>query len=393
MRTSESPEEVTSGTSDAIPSTGLSSQRPIITVTLIAASLVCSWFWFSEQDTVLDYLWASDLELWQGAKCWTLFTSMFLHGDWLHLAFNGYWFWHFGRVMERVMPRPHLLFLIIGTAVFGSLAELAMTSQTGIGMSGMIYGLFGFMLFTRDHQPAFREVMDAGTIRLLIGWLLICFGLDAWNIMPVANFAHLGGFVSGVLAGVGSCNNRWRQSARLSLGLLSAAALISLYWAPWQDNWHYARAVNFAEAGDDAGALPFLDRFLERHPEDAWAAHTSARIRMDRRDFGRARDILASASDDALNANSLAWLLATCPDAQVRDGRRAVELARQVCESTAWENPSYLDTLAAAYAECGDFTEAVKWSTKAVELSSDAERQPLEETLRILKNGQPIREP
>lgn len=391
MRTSETPVEVSPGISD--PSPKSPSQRPLITATLIAVSLACSWFWFNEQATVVEYLWAYDVELWRGMKWWTLFTSIFLHGDWLHLGFNGYWCWHFGRSMERVMPRLHLLFLIIGTAVFGSLAELAMTSQTGIGMSGMIYGLFGFMLVTREHQPAFRKVVDSGTIRLLIGWLILCFGLDALNIMPVANFAHLGGFISGVLVGVASAYNRWRLPARLSLGLLSAAALVSLYWAPWQDNWHYARAASCVEAGDNAGALPHLDRFLERHPEDLWAAHTSATLRIARKDYRRARDILAAATDGALNTNSLAWLLATCPDAIVRDGRRAVELARQACESTDWANPSYLDTLAAAYAESGNFTEAIKWSTKAVSLTSGEERKALEENLRIMKNGQPIREP
>lgn len=54
----------------------------------------------------------------------------------------------------------------------------------------------------------------------------------------------------------------------------------------------------------------------------------------------------------------LAWLLATCPDAKVRNGARAVDLAHRVCEQSKGQDARALDVLAAAYAEHGAFTEA-----------------------------------
>jgi tetratricopeptide (TPR) repeat protein len=57
--------------------------------------------------------------------------------------------------------------------------------------------------------------------------------------------------------------------------------------------------------------------------------------------------------------DSLARLLATCPDDKSRDGKRAVEYATTACERTGWKDPSCLDTVAAAYAEAGQFEEAV----------------------------------
>src|SRR5262249_6279489 len=61
---------------------------------------------------------------------------------------------------------------------------------------------------------------------------------------------------------------------------------------------------------------------------------------------------------DFATLNSLAWLLSTCVDSHVRDGRKALELAARACELTAYRNHLCLDTLAAACAEAGDYTGA-----------------------------------
>jgi tetratricopeptide (TPR) repeat protein len=64
--------------------------------------------------------------------------------------------------------------------------------------------------------------------------------------------------------------------------------------------------------------------------------------------------------------NNLAWLLATCPQASVRDGKKAVQYALQACELSEWKDPACVDTLAAAYAEGGDFDHAVKYEQQSL---------------------------
>jgi hypothetical protein len=59
--------------------------------------------------------------------------------------------------------------------------------------------------------------------------------------------------------------------------------------------------------------------------------------------------------------------LATCPDANVRNGEKAVEYATKACELSDWKTPARFGTLAAAYAEAGDFDDAVKWENKHLE--------------------------
>jgi serine/threonine-protein kinase len=109
-------------------------------------------------------------------------------------------------------------------------------------------------------------------------------------------------------------------------------------------------------------------------------------------DYGQA---IKFESGNAAYKNALAWLLATCPEDSLRDGRRAQALAEAACELTQWKNPGNLDTYAAACAEAGDFDSAMKWQTKALELLPDkSSNYPVfQYRLDLYKAGKPYRDP
>jgi len=93
--------------------------------------------------------------------------------------------------------------------------------------------------------------------------------------------------------------------------------------------------------------------------------------------------------------DGLAWLRATCMVAEFRDGVKAVEQATKASELTNWKKANYVGTLAAAYAETGDFDSAVKRQKEAIDLLTGEEeelRGDFEERLRLYQSGKPCRE-
>jgi tetratricopeptide (TPR) repeat protein len=98
--------------------------------------------------------------------------------------------------------------------------------------------------------------------------------------------------------------------------------------------------------------------------------------------------------DDDGVLNNLAWVLATSPDDGVRDGKRAVELGTEAAKVTEYKKAHILSTLAAGYAETGDFEKARQWSKKAVELGSDdpETEDQLKKELASYESNKPWRE-
>lgn len=88
-----------------------------------------------------------------------------------------------------------------------------------------------------------------------------------------------------------------------------------------------------------------------------------------------------------------ARLKAKWPDAGYRDAQQAVADATKACELTNWKKPNYLNTLAAAFAEAGDFAKAVESQTKAIELlTSEKEKDDYRTRLSLYQAGKPYRE-
>ena len=104
-------------------------------------------------------------------------------------------------------------------------------------------------------------------------------------------------------------------------------------------------------------------------------------------------EVIRQKPDNDSAHNNLGWLRATCPDPQYRDAAKAEASARRACELTGWKHFGALDTLGAACATGGEFDEAVKWQTKAVELAPEGAKADLSSRLELYAAGKPYRMP
>lgn len=131
-------------------------------------------------------------------------------------------------------------------------------------------------------------------------------------------------------------------------------------------------------------------------PDSTAALNLRASVHYALKDFASAiadhEAALERNADDAATLNYVAWLRATCPEAGIRNGAKAIASALRACERTDYKLPGFLDTLAAAYAEAGRFDDAVEWMKKAIDLVQPDERSDYESRLALYESGKPYRD-
>jgi tetratricopeptide (TPR) repeat protein len=145
-------------------------------------------------------------------------------------------------------------------------------------------------------------------------------------------------------------------------------------------------------AGDFDGAIADYDQAIALDPSYTKTYHRRGNAKQAKGDFeGAIADYTKTIELDPNFSSAycdLAWLLATCPEDNIRNGAKAVEYATKACELREWKNARYLDTLAAADAEVGNFEEAVKWENRCLAFTlakDDADQARLHLSLYMQK--------
>jgi len=146
--------------------------------------------------------------------------------------------------------------------------------------------------------------------------------------------------------------------------------------------------------GEFQKAVEILPQFAQAHDNLGNALLQRGRVQEGVLHYQRSLEIQ---SDAPATQHALAWVLATCPEASIRNGARAVELAQRANQLSGGRNAMILCTLGAAYAECGRFAEAIAAAQQALELATTQNNAALAVVLRgqigLYQKGSPYRDP
>ncbi len=132
---------------------------------------------------------------------WRLVTPMFLHFSLAHLAFNSLWIYILGQQIEKIDGKLIFLILVLFSSVSSNFLQFYWVSSNLFGgLSGVIYGLIGYCMINEMDSPYQRYNIPPALYLFMIIWMLLGFLglLDLFGFGSVANFAHLGGLVSGI---------------------------------------------------------------------------------------------------------------------------------------------------------------------------------------------------
>lgn len=371
--------------------------RAWITIALLIGSVAASLAGFAQPERVFDILYATGQEIWIEWKWWGMFSANLLHADFIHLAFNGVWLLRFGRALEHGLGRMRFLLFTVAAAWVSSAAELSWSGAPGIGLSGIVYAYFGYLVVNRRADHAYALALTKPIAVLFFVWLVACFALTYTGVLPVANFAHLGGLVVGLLCGRARDARPDAGMARVTLAAVAVLSFVPLFWLPSSMPWLQARAYRALVDGHYSAAVDLLEPALQRNPDDA-ATHyyLSLAYAQLKNDTAAKRSLIQviRLSDTPVLLNNAAWMLATAMADGIRDGRQALAGATRACELDGYKTAGHIDTLAAAHAEVGDFVAAEKWIQAALEKSEGEElRAELARHAEAFRAGKPWREP
>ena len=182
-------------------------KTPPLTMGLVAASiLIYLMMNLGLQHIIIppllisEYLQPTLPEIFTG-EVWRLVTPVFLHFGIFHIVFNMLWTWELGRLIEWRQGIWQLGALTLIVSIVANLAQYFVSGPLFGGMSGVIYGYFGYVWVQNLTNPRFGVQLNPAIVKLMLGWFVICWTglLEKIFGIAIANTAHTAGLISGMV--------------------------------------------------------------------------------------------------------------------------------------------------------------------------------------------------
>jgi GlpG protein len=208
-------------TSASAVATSVRPGRPIVTYTVIGLCLLV-FAWTSVDQTGAYFRLVEPIR-YQPSGWWALFSTALVHQTIPHLLFDLAAFLALGQIVELTAGKIRFVILLLLVAWMASFSQLYFERAVGVGLSGVVYGVFGFMLGAAPVNRLYLWFVQKNAL-MLIGWAVLCVAFTHFKIMNVANAAHFGGLIFGALCGLyyGLPRLRW---------MFAALVLVILVWS------------------------------------------------------------------------------------------------------------------------------------------------------------------
>ena len=177
----------------------MANRSPITLLLIIASVIGAIIVEFNYPPTSLLY---AGIE--QG-QYYRLISPIFLHFGLLHLVFNCLWLSMLGFRIEAIEGSFHLLILVIICGIVSNMVQYNWSGSVNFGgMSGVIYALLGYVWIKHKVAPHNFPALPQGLMGFMVGWLVLCMTgiLEVTLGMAIANAAHLGGLIIGLILGL-----------------------------------------------------------------------------------------------------------------------------------------------------------------------------------------------
>ena len=143
--------------------------------------------------------WDSGLQEIRHGEVWRLITPIFVHMSPLHILFNMLWLRDLGSMIEGRQSSVYLLMLVLVIAAGSNVAQFYFGHSPNFGgMSGVVYGLLGYVWIRGKLDPGSGLFLHPSTVTMMLIWLVACY---TGILGPIANTAHLAGLVMGAAWG------------------------------------------------------------------------------------------------------------------------------------------------------------------------------------------------
>ncbi len=147
---------------------------------------------------ISEYTRAARLPEIRAGQVWRLFTPIFIHYTYLHILFNMLWLWDLGSMIEARQGSLQLALLVLVIAACSNVGQYFYSGPAFGGMSGVVYGLLGYVWFRGKFDPGSGLFVHPTTVWMMIVWFLLCLSGVIGN---VANMVHAIGLGMGVAWG------------------------------------------------------------------------------------------------------------------------------------------------------------------------------------------------